>query len=65
MADEEISEAQNIAMEADVEMQNLLDSPERLNALAARLGVEDLTIDQVREEAHRLASLASSTGDLD
>ena len=60
-----ISDADYADMQAQVEMQNLLDSPERLDALADRLGTSDLTIEQVQEEAYRLLAPDPSTDDRD
>ena len=52
-------------LRAQVEFQQLMDSPERLEELRLRLGAKNLTVDQVQEEASRLASQSSSTDDQD
>ncbi len=61
----EITDAENLSMDTDVKMQELLDIPEALDALADRLGTSDLTVEEVREEAYRLARRGSSKDDQD
>jgi hypothetical protein len=57
------TDAEYEELRAQVEFQDLMDSPERLEELRLRLGAKNLTPDQVQEEASRLASQSSSTDD--